>query len=121
MIRSMTGFGAADGDVGAGRVGVELRSVNHRFFSPAIKLPGSLARWEAEVRDALKKGITRGHVTLFARFERDATAAAANLPIDEARFGAYVDQLRALESKFGLGSAVDIGTVLRLPDVFVQV
>ena len=57
MIRSMTGFGAADGIVGGGRVSVELRSVNHRFFSPAIKLPGTLARWEGDVREALRRGI----------------------------------------------------------------
>ena len=67
MIRSMTGFGAADGEVGGGRVSVEVRSVNHRFFSPSIKLPGLLARWEGEVRDALRRGVTRGHVTLRAR------------------------------------------------------
>jgi uncharacterized protein (TIGR00255 family) len=114
----MTGFGSADGDVGAGRVSVEIRSVNHRFFSPAIKLPSVLARWEAEVREALKRSISRGHVTLYARFESDP-AAATDLPIDEDRFGAYLNQLRSLEQKFGLGNSVDIGTVLRLPDVFV--
>src|SRR3954467_13931306 len=108
MIRSMTGFGAADGDVGAGRVGGELRSVNHRFFSPAIKLPGTLARWEGEVRDALKKGISRGHVTLYARFERDTANGNGELPIDEVRFGAYLEQLRSLEAKFGLQSSVDL-------------
>ena len=71
MIRSMTGFGAADGVVGGGRVSVEVRSVNHRFFSPSIKLPGLLARWEGDVRDAMRRKVTRGHVTLSARFERD--------------------------------------------------
>jgi len=71
MIRSMTGFGAADGEVGGGRVSVEVRSVNHRFFSPSIKLPGALQRWEGEVRDAMRRSVTRGHVTLSARFERD--------------------------------------------------
>ena len=35
MIRSMTGFGAADGMVGGGRVSVEVRSVNHRFLDVA--------------------------------------------------------------------------------------
>jgi len=44
MMRSMTGFGAAEGMVGTARVSVELRSVNHRFFNPSIKLPGALAR-----------------------------------------------------------------------------
>ena len=70
MIRSMTGFGAADGTVGGGRVSVEIRSVNHRFFNPSIKLPSVLARWEADVREALRRRVSRGHVTLSARFER---------------------------------------------------
>ena len=70
MIRSMTGFGAADGQVGSLRVSVEVRTVNHRFFSPSIKLPGPLARWEGEVREALRQRVARGHVTLMARAER---------------------------------------------------
>src|SRR3982750_3509073 len=116
MIRSMTGFGSADGGVGGGRVSVEIRSVNHRFFSPSIKLPGVLARWEGDVRDALRRRVSRGHVTLSARFERDAESLPA--PIDEARFAAYVTQLRALQERYSLADTLDVGTVLRLPDVF---
>jgi len=113
----MTGFGAADGEVGGGRVSVEVRSVNHRFFSPSIKLPNVLARWEGDVRDALKRGVTRGHVTLSARFERDEDASAAS-PIDEARFSSYVEQLRGLQERHGLADALDVGTILRMPEVF---
>jgi uncharacterized protein (TIGR00255 family) len=113
----MTGFGAADGEVGGGRVSIEVRSVNHRFFSPSIKLPGVLSRWEGEVRDALKRGVTRGHVTLSARFERDDDNPAVS-PIDEARFAAYVAQLRGLQQRHGLADTLDVAAVLRLPDVF---
>ena len=112
----MTGFGAADGVVGGGRVSVEVRSVNHRFFSPSIKLPGLLARWEGDVRDAMRRKVTRGHVTLNARFERDTEAES--LPIDETRFAAYVSQLRGLQERYGLADTLDVGTVLRLPVVF---
>ena len=48
MIRSMTGFGAAEGEVGGSRVSVEIRAVNHRFFNPSVKLPSELARWEGD-------------------------------------------------------------------------
>src|SRR5215207_10044692 len=118
MIRSMTGFGAADGEVGGGRVSVEIRSVNHRFFSPSIKLPGALARWEGDVRDAMRRGVSRGHVTLSARFERDEEGSTGLLPIDEIRFAGYVTQLRSLQEKNDLGGDLDLATVLRLPDVF---
>ena len=115
----MTGFGAADGEVGGSRVSVEIRSVNHRFFSPSIKLPGVLARWEADVRDTMRRGVTRGHVTLSARFEREEADGSAILPIDESRFASYVTQLRGLQERYALADALDIATILRLPDVFL--
>lgn len=114
MIRSMTGFGTADGVVGNTRISVELRTVNHRFFSPSLKLPSALSRWETEVREALRKRVTRGHVTVSARMEREQTLGAA---IDAARFAEYATQLKALRDANGLGGEVDVATVLRLPDV----
>lgn len=118
MIRSMTGFGAAEGDVGGARVSVELRSVNHRFFNPSIKLPSQFARWEGDVREALRRSVARGHVTAMARVERVASTPAA--AIDEARFAAYVEQIRALQARYGLDQTLDVATVLRMPDVLAS-
>ncbi len=110
----MTGFGQADGTVGAARLTVEVRTVNHRFFSPSIKLPDALSRWETDVREAMRLKVSRGHVTLTARIERVPGAAAV---IDEDRFGRVVEQLRALQARFALDGGVDVATVLRMPDV----
>ena len=115
MIRSMTGFGAAEGEVGNARVAVEIRSVNHRFFSASLKLPGSLSRWEGEVREALRRGISRGHVTVAARLER--AEAAGGSSIDEARLASYVARLRDIQRRYELAGDVDLQTLLRLPDV----
>jgi uncharacterized protein (TIGR00255 family) len=114
MIRSMTGYGAADGSVGAARVSVEIRSVNHRFFNPSIKLPVSLSRFEPEVRETLRKGVGRGHVTLTARVD---DGRAADTVIDEKRFAAYVNRLRELKEQYVLDGPIDLATVLRLPNV----
>lgn len=114
MIRSMTGFGAAEGPVGSTRVTVEVRSVNHRFFNPSIKLAQSLARWEPEVRETLRKAINRGHVTLNAWAARTKDASAA---IDESRFAAYVDRLKDLKNRYALDGEIDLAIVLRMPDV----
>jgi uncharacterized protein (TIGR00255 family) len=115
MIRSMTGFGAAEGQVGRALVAVEVRSVNHRFFSASLKLPGALSRWEGEVREALRRGVSRGHVTLTARVDR--TEASPGGTIDETRLAGYVTRLRELQSRYNLAGEVDLATVLRLPDV----
>src|SRR5688572_27884325 len=110
----MTGFGTASGRVGAAQVTVELRTVNHRFFTPTIKLPGSLTRFEGDVREALRLRIGRGHVTLYCRHERDEQRPGVT--IDEARFASFVEQLRTLQLRHSL-APIDISAVLRLPDV----
>ena len=114
MISSMTGFGAADGTVGDTRASVEIRTVNHRFFSPNIKLPASFARWEGEIRELLRQRIARGHVTLSVRVDGPAATGAV---IDEARLAHYAAMLKDLQKKHGLGGEVDLATILRLPDV----
>jgi uncharacterized protein (TIGR00255 family) len=113
MISSMTGFGAADGLVGDARATVEIRTVNHRFFSPTLKLPATFGRWEGEIRELLRQKIARGHVTLTARIDRDSTAPV----IDETRLAHYLTALKALQKKHKLAGELDLSTLLRLPDV----
>lgn len=115
MVRSMTGFGHADGTVGTLHVSVEIRTVNHRFFSPSIKLPSAFAQWESDVRETMRARVSRGHVTLSARTER--VAAVQNPGIDAVRFGEAVATLRALSVQHGLAGGVDLASVLRMPDV----
>ena len=117
MTKSMTGFGSAEGEVGGARVSIEIRSVNHRFFNPSVKLPVDLGKWEGEVREAMRKGVSRGHVTLTARVDRRDGASGR---VNEERFGAYVEQIRRLQQQFGLSEDLDVGTVLRLPDVIAS-
>jgi uncharacterized protein (TIGR00255 family) len=114
MVRSMTGFGHAEGTVGGTRVSVEVRTVNHRFFSPSLKVSPPFGRWEGDVRDALRGRVARGHVTLSVRVERGDAPTAA---IDAGRFAAAVAELRRLRDAHGLEGAVDLATVLRLPEV----
>jgi len=113
MISSMTGFGAADGLVGDARATVEIRTVNHRFFSPNLKIPAAFGRWEGEIRELLRQKIARGHVTLTARIDRDSTAPV----IDETRLAHYLTALKALQKKHKLAGELDLSTLLRLPDV----
>jgi uncharacterized protein (TIGR00255 family) len=63
----------------------------------------------------MRRGVTRGHVTLTARVEQGAEASGVT--IDEALFAAYVARLRELQHRHGLADALDVATVLRLPNV----
>ncbi|MEO8909391.1 MAG: YicC/YloC family endoribonuclease [Gemmatimonadaceae bacterium] len=110
----MTGFGAADGVVGGARASVEIRTVNHRFFNPNLKLPSAFSRWEGEIREILRQKIARGHVTLVARIDRDEATSPV---IDETRLAQYLTALKALQKKHKLAGELDLATLLRLPDV----
>lgn len=111
----MTGFGSADGLVGRARVSVEVRSVNHRFFTPTIKIPSAFSKWEGDVREILRKRVLRGHVTLFARIGSDATEGAPL--VDEAKLERYLTELKGIKSRHGIAGELDIATILRLPNL----
>ena len=117
MIRSMTGFGTAEGLLGQAKVAVDARSVNHRFFNLTLRLPPELSRWEAEVREIVRRHVSRGHVTVAIRLERDSLGAVV---VDEQRFASYVELLRRLRERYRLAGEVDLATVLTLPDVFTS-
>ena len=110
----MTGFGSADSTVGNSRIAVEIRSVNHRFFSPSIKTPSGLARLEADIRELLRQRVARGHVTASVRIGTDGERGPK---IDGARVAAYAEQLAAIQQQLGAAGPVSLDALLRLPHV----
>src|SRR5689334_2074830 len=114
LIKSMTGFGSAEASVGAHRVAVEIRSVNHRFFTPSIKTPSALARLESDIRELLRARVTRGHVTASVRIGSDVESGPR---LDAERIAAYADQVREIGAKLGLNEPVRMDSLLRLPQI----
>jgi uncharacterized protein (TIGR00255 family) len=115
----MTGFGAAEGPVGAGMVRVEIRSVNHRFFNLAFKAPTDLMPLETEVRDRLRRDFERGHFAVHLRWTggpdaRNVGAARLNV----ARAVAAMSRLRELQAAVGLEGEISLDLLARQPDVF---
>ena len=115
----MTGFGAAEGPVAGGRLRVEIRTVNHRHFNPALKLAGDLAPLEGELRERLRKDFDRGHIAVSARWTEEPEAAAPPVRVVLERAQAALAALRELKQALGVPGDVDLGMVIRQPDVFV--
>src|SRR5687768_16366628 len=112
----MTGFGAAEGPVASGRLRVEIRTVNHRFFNFAPKLPGDLASLEGALRDRLRRDFDRGHVVVQVRWIESAERELA-LSVDIERARAIAVRLRELRAAAGLDGSIDVDLVARQPDV----
>ncbi len=115
MALSMTGFGAAEGSVAGRQARVEVRSVNHRWFSLATRLPPELAGAEGEMREAVRRGLDRGSVTVTVRWVDDAVAG--ELAVDWARADAVVAALEAARERYRLDGALTIDTVARYLDL----
>ena len=112
----MTGFGAAEEKVAGGRLRIEIRTVNHRYFNPQLKLPYDLAGVEGELRERLRALLERGHVAVSARWvEQPEAPAAVMLDLDRAK--QVVKALRELKKRLKLKGDPDLAFVARHPDV----
>lgn len=114
LIKSMTGFGSAEASVGSSRIAVEIRSVNHRFFTPSIKVPNALAKLEVDIRELLRERVSRGHVTASLRIGTDAESGPR---IDGTRIAAYAEQIAEISRTLGRTDHVGMDALLRLPHV----
>ncbi|MCF6235843.1 MAG: YicC family protein [Gammaproteobacteria bacterium] len=74
MIRSMTAFAHKQLQTEGGTLTWEIRSVNHRYLEPAIRLPDCLRTLETSVREVLKKQLSRGKIDCNLRFQRNESS-----------------------------------------------
>ena len=82
----MTGFGAAEGAAAGGRLRIEIRTVNHRHFNLAAKLPSDLSALEGELRERLRREFDRGHVAVHGRwteYPERTGGFGIDLPLEE--------------------------------------
>ncbi|MCA9750990.1 MAG: YicC family protein [Gemmatimonadetes bacterium] len=115
MTRSMTGFGAAEVTRNGILVKVELRSVNHRFFDPSIRISRDWSGLESTVKDLLKEGVARGRVT--ASVDVAAESGGERLVIDETLADEYRTVLRGLAERHGLDPTLRAFELLQVPDL----
>ncbi len=87
MIRSMTGYGAAERSTDQVGVRVEVRSVNNRYFKASLRLPEGLGGLEARIERLLREAVSRGTVTVNLAVE--PRGPAARVPINTDILAAY--------------------------------
>src|SRR5438045_8463832 len=114
----MTGFGSAEDRVssGGGRLRVDIRTVNHRYFNPQLKLPADMAGVEIEMRERLRQLLERGHVAVTARWV-ETPGPEREVTIDLSRAKQVLAAAQQLKKKLKLKDSVDLAFVARQPDV----
>ena len=114
MLRSMTGYGKAEGAVGSRKYTVEVRSLNGKNLDLSVRMPSVLKEKEMELRKQLGARIVRGKSDVAIHFEADAAEARHELngPVIEK----YVDALRALAEQTDQPTGNLLSTAVRFPD-----
>ena len=84
MIHSMTAFARAEQAGANGTLSWELRSVNHRYLEPHLRLPEAFRDLEGPVREALRNGLSRGKVECTLRFADDSAGKPLQVDLQRA-------------------------------------
>lgn len=99
-MRSMTGFGYAEGKSTLGTYRVYVKSVNHRFLDIALRLPRELSLWEERISGIVRQYASRGKVELRIDFEPCKGAFA--VAVDTSLAWAYLKALKELSEALSL-------------------
>lgn len=107
MLKSMTGYGRAqftDEDI---KITVEIKSVNHRFLEPVIKLPRKYSLLEERVKDTIRTYLNRGRIEVWIGIEELSKQKGA-LRVDKDLAMEYYDSLKELANLVGISPEISI-------------
>lgn len=124
MIHSMTAFARGERRSVSGRLALEIRSVNHRFLEPGLRLPESLRHCEAILREQVRDRLDRGKVDVTLRLDPGPPSTAKlsppadSLDVDRQALAAVVAAAGIAGDALGAAAGpVDPLELLRWPGV----
>ena len=119
MPNSMTGFARSDAQESWGNISCEIRSVNHRYLEPSIRLPECLRAFESTVRDALRKQLSRGKIDVSFQVSF-ASDTSANIRINHDVLAALLSATDRVNSLHTDTAPIDAVRLLQFPGVIEQ-
>lgn len=117
MVHSMTAFARVERAGTQGTLIWELRSVNHRYLEPHLRLPEAFRDLEGAVREALRQGLSRGKVECTLRFTEEN--ASKSLQVDQERARQLVEAAETVAALIKNPSPLNPLAVLSWPGVLV--
>ncbi len=117
MIRSMTGYGAAEIERNGQRLSAEIRSVNHRFCEVSVRAPKVALMFEDQIRQLIQERFSRGKFNLTISWA-GAGGEGEVLRLNESVADRYVALMTQLRDRYQIPGALDLRTLANLPDLF---
>jgi len=111
-MKSMTGFGQAQGETARRRIAVSLQTVNHRHLDLVLRLPEELRGRDGELRERLGRRLHRGRCELSVTLAPVAGERPA-VQVDLAAVRALHEAVRPLVEEGRLEPRLTLGDLLR--------
>lgn len=115
MLKSMTGFGRAEQNVGDKTFLVDIKSLNGKQFDLQLKMPAFLKPFEFNIRKILSEKLGRGTVDCTINLKETGNAKPVSINTDLAK--AYYKPLESLSKELGLDTSSLLSTLIKLPEV----
>ncbi len=115
MLKSMTGFGRAEQNVGDKTFLVDIKSLNGKQFELQLKMPAILKPFEFDIRRLLSEKLSRGSVDCTISLKETGNAKPVTINTDLAK--AYYKPLAELSAALNLDPSHILSTLVKLPEV----
>lgn len=115
MIKSMTGYGQAQGDFNGVSYSVEIKSVNNRYLKSSIKLPEMFSFLEEDIESLLRSNLSRGTINYILRLKE--ISGNTLFEIDEKGLQSAAQVLTKALAASGIKGTFDISNLLNLPGI----
>ena len=117
MLKSMTGFGRAEGNVGDKTFLVDIKSLNGKQFELQLRLPAVLKPFEFDIRRILSEKLGRGTIDCVISLKETGDAKPVTINTDLAK--AYYRSLAELSNELNLDPSHILSTLVKMPEVIV--
>ena len=117
MIRSMTGYGRANGTFDGMDITLEIKSVNHRYFEFSSRVPRNYGFLDEKLKSFFQGKIARGKVECYLQIDtasQQATTVKLNRSLAEGYLNAYAE----LSEAFGIQNDIKVSHIARVNDIF---
>ena len=117
MIRSMTGFGRAQGVVGTMNISVEIKSVNHRYFEFSSRTPRIYGFLDEKLKSYIQGFISRGKTECYVSIE-NLEDENVTVQVNHTLANGYLNALKEIAERYGIENDITVTSLAKYYDVF---
>lgn len=115
MLKSMTGFGRAEKNLGDKTFLIDIKSLNGKQFELQLKIPAFLRPFEFDIRKILSEQLNRGSIDCTISLKETGSSKPVSINTELAK--AYYKPLETLSRELNLDPSHILSTLVKLPEV----